>query len=59
LKEGSSGVLSASANSQYEPWENPRSTDPTHSMLSKDHFTNVLNSCAGRVASTVLQYTVP
>ncbi|KAK1245224.1 hypothetical protein MKX08_004853 [Trichoderma sp. CBMAI-0020] len=59
LKEGSSGVLNASANSQYEPWENPRSTDPTHSMLSKDHFTNVLNSCAGRVASTILQYTVP
>lgn len=59
LKEGSSGVLSASANSQFEPWDNPRSTDPTHSMLSKDHFTNVLNSCAGRVASTVLQYTVP
>lgn len=59
LKEGSSGVLSASANSQFEPWENPRSTDPTHSMLSKDHFTNVLNSCAGRVAGTVLQYTVP
>lgn len=59
LKDGSSGVISASARSQYEPWKNPRSTDPTHSMLSKDHFTNVLNSCAGRVATTILQYTVP
>ncbi|KAM0255963.1 hypothetical protein ACHAQJ_005267 [Trichoderma viride] len=59
LKDGSSGVISASANSQFEPWENPRSSDPTHSMLSKDHFTNILNSCAGRIAATVLQYTVP
>lgn len=59
LKDGSSGVITASANNQLEPWRNPSCTDPTHSMLSKDHFTNVLNSCAGRVASTVLQYTVP
>lgn len=59
LKEGSSGIISASARSQLEPWDNPRCSDPTHSMLAKDHFTNVLNSCAGRVAVTVLQYAVP
>ncbi len=59
LKEGSSGVLSSSANSQFEPWKDPRCDNPTHSMLSKDHFTNILNSCAGRVAATVLQYVVP
>ncbi|KAI0862490.1 heterokaryon incompatibility Het-C [Xylaria cubensis] len=59
LKDGSSGVITASAHSQLEPWTNPHCTDPTHSMLSKDHFTNVLNPCAGRVASTVLQYVVP
>lgn len=59
LKDGSSGVISASANNQLEPWRNSNCTDPTHSMLSKDHFTNILNSCAGRVAATVLQYTVP
>lgn len=59
LKEGSSGVISASARSQLEPWENPRCSDPTHSMLAKDHFTNILNSCAGRVAVTILQYAVP
>lgn len=59
LKDGSSGVINASAHSQLEPWTNPHCTDPTHSMLSKDHFTNVLNSCAGRVAATVLQYVVP
>ncbi|KAI1389237.1 heterokaryon incompatibility Het-C [Hypoxylon trugodes] len=59
LKDGSSEVINSSANSQLEPWKNPRCTDPTHSMLSKDHFTNVLNSCAGRIASTILQYVVP
>lgn len=59
LKDGSSTILTASAKSQYEPWDNPHCTDPTHSMLSKDHFTNVLNSCAGRVATTILQYVVP
>ncbi|KAK2677362.1 Heterokaryon incompatibility Het-C [Fusarium oxysporum f. sp. vasinfectum] len=59
LKDGSSGVITASAKSQYEPWDNPQCSDPTHSMLSKDHFTNILNSCAGRIAATILQYTVP
>ncbi|KAG6021722.1 hypothetical protein E4U19_005493 [Claviceps sp. Clav32 group G5] len=59
LKDGSSGVITASSKSQLEPWENDRCSDPTHSMLSKDHFTNVLNSCAGRVAGTILQYAVP
>ncbi|OTA86294.1 hypothetical protein M434DRAFT_399940 [Hypoxylon sp. CO27-5] len=59
LKDGSSGVITASANSQLEPWKNPHCTDPTHSMLSKDHFTNVLNPCAGRVAATILKYVVP
>ncbi|KAK8038794.1 heterokaryon incompatibility protein Het-C-domain-containing protein [Apiospora rasikravindrae] len=59
LKDGSSGVIATSANAQLEPWRNPNCTDPTHSMLSKDHFTNVLNPCAGRVAATVLQYAVP
>lgn len=59
LKDGSSGIISASSNSQLEPWDDPTCSDPTHSMLSKDHFTNVLNSCAGRVAATILQYVVP
>lgn len=59
LKDGSSGVIDASAKSQLEPWENPRCSDPTHSMLSKDHFTNILNSCAGRIAATIVQYVTP
>lgn len=59
LKSGSSGVINASAQSQLEPWTNPRCSNPTHSMLSKDHFTNILNPCAGRVAATILQYVTP
>ncbi|RYP51659.1 hypothetical protein DL768_003057 [Monosporascus sp. mg162] len=59
LKEGSSNIIDSSANSQLEPWRNPQCTDPTHSMLSKDHFTHILNPCAGRVAAAILQYVVP
>lgn len=59
LKEGSSSLIGASAASQYNTWDDPTCTDPTHSMLSKDHFTNILNSCAGRISVTILQYTVP
>ena len=59
LKMGSTGVINASQDQQYGPWNDPSCTDPTHSMLSKDHFTNILNPLAGRVAATVLQYIVP
>lgn len=59
LKTGNNAVIESSANSQYEVWNNPRSSDPTHSMLSKDHFSNILNEPAGRVASEVLQYVAP
>ena len=31
----------------------------THSMLSKDHFSNVLNEPAGKVASQVIKWVVP
>ncbi|KFA45920.1 hypothetical protein S40293_07566 [Stachybotrys chartarum IBT 40293] len=59
LKNGSSNLIQCSAEAQLEPWTNPRCSNPTHSMLSKDHFTNILNPCAGRVAASMLQYTVP
>ncbi|KAL9067895.1 MAG: hypothetical protein Q9157_006674 [Trypethelium eluteriae] len=59
LKQGSTTVVDSSANHQYEPWTNPQCTDPTHSLLSKDHFSNVLNAPAGQVASTILQYAAP
>lgn len=59
LKAGSTTVIQASANAQFEPWNDPYCTDPTHSMLAKDHFSNKLNGVAGRVATTILQYVTP
>ncbi|KAF2656532.1 heterokaryon incompatibility Het-C, partial [Lophiostoma macrostomum CBS 122681] len=59
LKEGSSAVVESAAKHQFEVWTNPQSTDPTHSMLSKDHFSNILNTPAGQVATNILQYVAP
>lgn len=59
LKFGSSTVVSASANHQFLPWTDPHCTAPTHSLLSKDHFSNILNEPAGQVASSILQYVAP
>jgi Heterokaryon incompatibility protein Het-C len=59
LKTGSSTIVDASGKSQFQVWEQPNCSDPTHSMLSKDHFSNTLNEPAGKVASAILQYVVP
>ncbi|DAA76944.1 TPA_exp: Uncharacterized protein A8136_7173 [Trichophyton benhamiae CBS 112371] len=59
LQTGSSGVISTSEQHQYEPWTDPNCTDPTHSLLSKDHFSNILNEPAGHVAAAILKYVVP
>ncbi|KAL9108438.1 MAG: hypothetical protein Q9227_006772 [Pyrenula ochraceoflavens] len=56
LQTGSSGVVDASGKHQYEPWTDPHCTDPTHSLLSKDHFSNILNPPAGAVATEILKY---
>ncbi|OLL25248.1 hypothetical protein NEOLI_000824 [Neolecta irregularis DAH-3] len=56
LGEGSSLVISN--EDQYAVWNNSRSSDPTHSMLSKDHFSTYLNEPAGRVAIAIVKYTV-
>ncbi|KAL8676098.1 MAG: hypothetical protein Q9186_007352 [Xanthomendoza sp. 1 TL-2023] len=59
LKAGSSVVVDASGRHQYEPWTDPHCSDPTHSLLSKDHFSNILNEPAGQVASAILTYVAP
>ncbi|KAE8380155.1 heterokaryon incompatibility protein Het-C-domain-containing protein [Aspergillus bertholletiae] len=59
LQAGSSSVIDASGQHQYEPWTDPHCTDPTHSLLSKDHFSNILNDPAGQVASAILKYVAP
>lgn len=59
LQTGSAGVIDASGKHQYEPWTDPSCTDPTHSLLSKDHFANILNEPAGHVAAAIVQYVGP
>ena len=59
VKDGSGTMVDASGKHQFEPWTDPHCTDPTHSLLSKDHFANILNAPAGQVAAVILQYAAP
>lgn len=59
LSTGSSEVIASSREKQLVVFKDDESTDPTHSMISKDHFSNVLNEPAGKVASQVLKWVVP
>ncbi|KAI2052508.1 hypothetical protein LOZ43_004505 [Ophidiomyces ophidiicola] len=59
LETGSSEVIQSSRAQQHNIFNDDNSTDPTHSMLSKDHFSNLLNEPAGKVAQTVVRWAVP
>lgn len=59
LETGSSEVIQTSRNQQHIVFNDDNSSNPTHSMLSKDHFSNILNEPAGRIASEVVKWTVP
>ncbi|KAJ5929713.1 hypothetical protein N7454_006663 [Penicillium verhagenii] len=59
LETGSSEVIQSSQQQQHVVFDDDSSTNPTHSMLSKDHFSNVLNEPAGRIASNIVKWTVP
>ncbi|KAI1624594.1 heterokaryon incompatibility protein Het-C-domain-containing protein [Exophiala viscosa] len=59
LQVGSTEVVNSSGQHQYEVWTNASSSDPTHSMLSKDHFSNILNEPAGHVAAEILKFIAP
>lgn len=41
LKTGSDEIIQSSQDQQHVVFNDDNSTDPTHSMLSKDHFSNV------------------
>ena len=41
LKTGSAEIIESSQNEQHIVFRDDRCSDPTHSMLSKDHFSNV------------------
>jgi hypothetical protein len=59
LNEGSSEIIQSSLDKQHIVFNDDNSSDPTHSMLSKDHFSNILNEPAGKIASQVLKWAVP
>ncbi|TDZ40278.1 Translation initiation factor IF-2 [Colletotrichum spinosum] len=59
LRTGSAEIIESSEREQHVVFDDDRSTDPTHSMLSKDHFTNILNEVAGRCAAKMLHWVVP
>ncbi|KAH8117108.1 heterokaryon incompatibility Het-C [Phellopilus nigrolimitatus] len=56
LKEESQAVIDT--KEQYEVFDNPRASDPTHSILAKDHVDLILNEPAGRVAQVVVEHAV-
>ena len=59
LNAGSNEIIESSAAQQHIVFRDDQCTDPTHSMLSKDHFSNILNEPAGKVASQVVKWVVP
>ncbi|KAF7302983.1 Heterokaryon incompatibility protein het-c [Mycena kentingensis (nom. inval.)] len=56
LGEGSKAVIDQ--DDQYEVFNNPRASDPSHSLLSKDHFGLILNEPAGKIAILVVKHSV-
>ncbi|KAL2122789.1 hypothetical protein VTJ04DRAFT_3244 [Mycothermus thermophilus] len=59
LATGATEIIESSKNEQHIVFEDDDCSDPTHSMLSKDHFTNILNEIAGRAASKTVAWIVP
>ncbi|PFH52311.1 hypothetical protein AMATHDRAFT_46432 [Amanita thiersii Skay4041] len=56
LNEGSKAVIDSA--DQYAVFDDPRASDPSHSLLSKDHFGLILNEPAGKIAQLVVVYSV-
>lgn len=59
LNTGSSEIINSSKEQQHIVFNDDNSSNPTHSMLSKDHFSNVLNEPAGKVARETVKWVVP
>ncbi|KAF8328217.1 uncharacterized protein EI90DRAFT_2926740 [Cantharellus anzutake] len=64
LLQGASTQLSAASAEvvnkadQYEVFNDPMASDPTHSFLSKDHFALILNDPAGKLAQVIVKHAV-
>jgi len=56
LDEGSKAVINS--EDQYQVFDNSDASDPSHSILSKDHFGLILNEPAGKIAQLVVEYSV-
>lgn len=56
LGEGSSAVIES--DDQYAVFDDARASDPSHSLISKDHFALILNEPAGKIARVVVAHTV-
>jgi len=56
LHEGSAAVIDT--DDQYEVFNNPYASDPSHSLLSKDHFSLILNEPAGQIAQIIVRHSV-
>ena len=39
-------------------FDNPRASDPTHSVIAKDHVDLILNEPAGKISQVVVEHTV-
>jgi len=59
LNTGSNEIIQSSSDKQHIVFNDDDSSDPTHSMISKDHFSNILNEPAGKVASQTVKWVVP
>lgn len=59
LNTGSNEIIQSSKDKQHIVFNDDNSSDPTHSMLSKDHFSNILNEPAGKVARQTVMWVVP
>ncbi|EXJ90061.1 hypothetical protein A1O3_03129 [Capronia epimyces CBS 606.96] len=59
LNTGSSEIINSSKDKQHIVFNDDNSSDPTHSMLAKDHFSNILNEPAGKVARQTVKWVVP
>ncbi|KAF8575733.1 heterokaryon incompatibility Het-C [Ramaria rubella] len=56
LQEGSKAIIDN--HDQYQVFDDPNASDPSHSMLAKDHFDLLLNDPAGKIAQVVVEHTV-
>ncbi|KAL5534058.1 hypothetical protein ACEPAG_518 [Sanghuangporus baumii] len=56
LNQGSKAVIDS--DDQYQVFDDPNASDPSHSILSKDHFSLILNEPAGKIAQVVVENTV-